>query len=104
MPVNCPLAFSTCDNCRLLSLDDKCCYYFPPQPLSEILTYLERSDRIEAKSRIQSDNIPQRVLGRQMDTINQLKGQLIHLQKKLNEHIDLSRKGKKKQTSEGVDL
>lgn len=83
--------------------DGKCSWYFPPKPLREILTPDERIDELE-KVIASFEWVPSRVLAQIRKEFNELKGITLNLQNKLNEHVDRSKKGKKKQPSEGVDL
>ncbi len=97
MPINCPLALpGLCQGCRKLNLDgDKCTYSLPPVPIRDILTPDERIDALELLVKSYESVVPSRVISHQLKLINSLKGQLINLTNKYNDHIDSSKKKRK---------
>lgn len=67
--------------------------------MGEILTLEERIDELETRLAIYEDMVvsvvPSKVLAQIRKEFNQLKGQLIGLTNKYNDHIDKSKKRKK---------
>ena len=45
--MDCPLYFDDCDDICMHYSKDVCGWFFPPRPMSEILTVDERLDRLE---------------------------------------------------------
>jgi len=86
MPEKCPLPFGLerkCDECGKYWKDtDRCGWFFPSIPLSEILTDRERIERLESKNTTPN---PIWLIGKQWDTINQIKAQTIFLNNKIKE-------------------
>uniref|UniRef100_A0A6H2A2C6 Uncharacterized protein n=1 Tax=viral metagenome TaxID=1070528 RepID=A0A6H2A2C6_9ZZZZ len=68
----CPLNFDICDDICRLNFEEKCHWFFPARPLSEILTPEERLDRLEKKQTLHPKPVYR-------DEVNQLKGLLTHL-------------------------
>jgi len=102
MPLECPAftqeynqAYSphnACSDCRYKH-EDECWYHIKtPIKLSEILTTNERLAILEDKKEIQPVFRPRPV----DKEIDQLKAGYIHLQNKLNEHLDKSKTAKNK--------
>jgi len=80
--LDCPQAFSECDNiCRHHS-ETHCRFFDPPRPLSEILTLSERLDRLEKN---QTPTPEAKWSRKQWDYVTQLAGRTIHIENKLKE-------------------
>ena len=98
MPLNCPLgATMICQECRyLFHWDgiDKCNVFFPARPLNEILTLEEKMETytLEAEGQPKTTVVIHRSAAKEAQELNQVKGQILFLQKKLNEHIDKAKK------------
>jgi len=111
MPINCPGCFpepDACEGCRH-NMDEKCCWGTTPIPLRDILTLGERICILEDEfMNVLSNlslNIPSNALSALRKSMDQLKGQMLHLEGKLNEHIDIPKKQlKKKGKSKGLDI
>ena len=87
MPLNCPICYPyECDGCRYL-WDDRCNYYTPARPLAEILTPNERMRLLEKQPQPESIGY-----GKLKDELEQAKGQMMWLTRKLNEHLDKKKK------------
>lgn len=102
-PINCPLAFEgACDEpiaCHHYS-DNKCTYFYmlPPKPLSEILTVEERLDKLEKVFEDIEMRVPFRAMTSLRRNMDNLKGQMIHTENKLNDHLDEPKKKARKRT------
>ena len=93
MPLNCPiglipfLAPDACESCPQYG-DGQCYWFFPSKPITEILTDAERIEQLE--KRPQNGIIPtEQQLYKEL---RQLKGQVIFISNKINEHIDRPKK------------
>lgn len=85
--------------------EDKCTYSLPPVPIRDILTPDERIDVLELLVKAYESVVPSRVLAQIRTEFNQLKGKLISLTNKYNEHIDRSKKKRKPRAkSKAVDV
>ncbi len=92
--INCPLPFGDemlCQECRYNS-DDKCWWFFPSRPLSEILTVEER---LEVKSLPQPE-----WSGNQWDIVNQLRSEIRGWREKYNQTLNELEKLKPREETE----
>ena len=98
MPLECPAftqdynytfsGYDACLDCRYQH-DNECWYYIKAsRKLSDILTIKERLDVLEDRKEIQPVFNP-RPVDREID---QLKAGFLHLQNKINKHLDKSKK------------
>ena len=83
MPLNCPVCYPyECKGCRYL-WEDKCNYYMPARPLTEILTTNERITLLERQPQ------PQAIGYKQLNNrFDRWMGLVVKLQKDINKHLD----------------
>lgn len=106
MPINCPAClarYNDCEGCRYNS-DKHCTWTSTPVPLRDIITHEERLCILEEAFEDLRMNIPSRAFRELRKDMNNLQGQMIHLENKLNEHIDIPKKMKKKGKSKGLEI
>lgn len=103
MPLNCPLNLDgLCDGCRYLwrdprqHLEKTCNWHSPPMPLAELLTTDERLQKLESLFEDLSFKIPSRAFHQFRDELEQVKGRQIHIENKIQEHLDEPKKKKAK--------
>ena len=100
MPLNCPSPFGAdleCNDCRYRSdfdrfKGDMCNYYIlNPVPIRDILTAKEYIDYLDKKKKGEGGGKGEgRGIG--ADKFGQLRGMVMYLQSKLNEHIDKAKR------------
>ena len=106
MPLNCPAAIAgPCAGCRSRTEDDRCSYYQPSVSVREILTPDERIDELEAQITSFEQFVPSVVITQLTKRADHMLGLLNHLQNRLNEHLDIPKKTKKRPAaSKGLDI
>jgi len=91
--VNCPESHLQCDSLCSYRIDHKChsTYWSEPKSVYDLMSYEELIDEIKkmVKPQTQWDTD-------QWDVITNLRGMVLYLQSKLNEHIDSQKKSKRK--------
>lgn len=107
MPINCPaclVRYDDCEGCRH-NVDEKCRWGTTDIPLRDILTHEERLCIIEDTLKELHQVIPTRAFSALRKSMDNLKGQMLHLEGKLNEHIDIPKKQlRKKGKSKGLEI
>jgi len=110
MPIKCPACIpepNACKGCRF-NTDEKCRWTGTPIPIRDILTHEERiyileEAFVEVLASL-SLNIPSNAFSALRKSMDQIKGQVLHLEGKLNEHLDRPKKERKKTKEEGISL
>lgn len=105
MPINCPACLPgyTCEGCWHNN-EKQCRYTGMPIPIRDILTHEERLCIAEDTLEVLHEAAPAPSFGALRKSMDHLKGQVLHLENKLNEHMDKPKKERKKIKSEGLDI
>lgn len=98
MAINCPLRPSSpdypeatdCLSC-FNNRDGKCHWFYPGKPLNQILTVEERLTILERQTKPETP-----VASPTFQMLDQLKGLVMDLQNRLNDHVDRAKKRKDK--------